>query len=360
MKFKEAILARFSGEGSGAPFYLPDLTLWYAWHQSRGTLPEDWQDYSLPQVARALSVPVWMAITPFRVETPGVENTTTEQGGERVVRVETSAGSLVARWSEGPDGDWWQVEYPVKSADDLDAVLEVVKARTYVVDAARLDHWQAAVGDDGLVALELPRRPYSDLLHDYLGWSEGLLFLRDPRIDEINAVLETKLQGLVEDLSDVAGDLVLSPDNLDGQFISPRAFRTYLADSYRHTADALHKQGKRLVVHVGGPVKRLFGPLVEAGVDGFEGIAGPPQSDLTLNQARESAGPGATLWGGIPQDLLLPTHEWQEFELAITQTVQDVRGDNRMLLGVADRVPVNADLTRLAAIPGLVENANSD
>ena len=39
--------------------------------------------------------------------------------------------------------------------------------------------------------------------------------------------------------------------------------------------------------------------LAEAGVDGVEGIAGPPQSDITLAEARQLAGPGITLWGGI-------------------------------------------------------------
>jgi hypothetical protein len=357
MTFKAEILARFSGGPGARPLYLPDLTLWYDWHHSQGTLPEGWQDYALPQVARALGLPIWLAVPPYRVETPGVEIVTTEREGERVIRSETSAGTLVARWTLGPDGDWWQTEYPVKRQEDLAAVLEIAEARTYVLDTTKWERWKELVGEDGILALEIPRRPYSDLLHEFLGWSEGLLFLREPLVQEINAVLEAKLQPLVEQVARLDGELALSPDNLDGQFISPRAFQNYLADSYRRTAAVLHQGGKRLVVHIGGPIRHLLAPLAEAGVDGLEGVAGPPQSDLSLAEARQAVGPDLTLWGGIPQDFTLDTHERERLARAVAQAVQDARGDARMILGVADRVPVNADLDRLQEIPVLIEGA---
>ena len=35
MTLHSDILARFSGEGGAAPLFLPDLTLWHAWHRER-------------------------------------------------------------------------------------------------------------------------------------------------------------------------------------------------------------------------------------------------------------------------------------------------------------------------------------
>jgi hypothetical protein len=357
VSLKAEILTRFSADAADRPLYLPDLTLWYEFHHSRGTLPDVWADHSLLEVARALNAPVWLPVVPWRVETPGVEVVTTETEGERVIRSETPAGTLVARWVLGPDDDWWQTEYPVKAKEDLAAVLELAKARTYVLDTTELDRYTSHVAEDGVLVLEIPRRPYSDLLHRFLGWSEGLLFLRDPAIQEINDVLEAKLQRLVREVAELPGELVLSPDNLDGQFISPRAFQKYLAGSYHLTCATLHQGGKRLVVHIGGPIGHLLAPLAEAGVDGFEGIAGPPQSDVSLTQARELVGPGLTLWGGIPQDFLLATHEEDKFKAAVTRAVQQAGDDGRMILGVADRVPVDAQLSRLEAIPTLIERA---
>ncbi len=362
MSWKSEILARFSGEGEGRPFYLPDLTLWYDWHTGQGTLPAEWQGFSLPQICRELGVPVWWPVRPWRLETPGVPVIKTEENGERIIRADAPSGTLIARWMQMPDGDWWQTEYPVTGEEALPAALELAQARSYVLDTARLAELEAqdlgelsrAVGDDGVLVLEIPRRPMSDILHEMLGWSDGLMLLGHPLVQQINAVLEDKLQSLVEQVAQLPGDLVLSPDNLDGQFISPRLFKKNLADSYRRTAEALHQQHKRLVVHVGGPVRHILAALAEAGVDGVEGIAGPPQGDVSLAQAREIAGPDLTLWGGIPQDYLPDTRDFEELEAAVRQATQESRGDARMILGVADRVPAQADLGRLRAIPSLM------
>jgi len=360
MTAKADFLSRFSGEAGDRPLYVPDLTLWYEWHRSWDTLPDRWKGRSLPQVARALGVPVWTIARPWRVEHSGVKVWTTEQDGQRVVRSQTPAGELVARWTLGPDGDWWQMEYPVKGVDDLEAALELVSSRSYILDSAELARLEAAVGDDGIVAIEVPRRPYSDLLHELLGWSKGLMLLGEPAVQKIVAVLEAKLQRLVEEVAQLPGEVVLSPDNLDGQFISPRAFEEHLVDSYRRTAEVLHGCAKRIVVHVGGPVKRILAPLAATGVDGVEGVAGPPQGDVSLTEARALAGSGLTLWGGIPQDFVLDTHDRDRFEVAVTQAVHDAGKDRRTILGVADRVPVDADLGRLEAIPAVVERASLD
>jgi len=150
------------------------------------------------------------------------------------------------------------------------------------------------------------------------------------------------------------GDLLLAPDNLDGQYISPRIFRDLFAGSYRRSAESAHRYGKPLVVHVGGPIRRVLPLLAEAGVDGVEGIAGPPQSDVSLAEARQLAGPGITLWGGIPQDLLQDIHTQEAFEAGVAEALRQAEGDSRMILGVADRVPVDAEFARLQAIPGLL------
>jgi hypothetical protein len=359
MTLKADILSRFSGGGGGGdiPLYLPDLTLWYDWHRKQNSLPDKWQGYSLPQVARALGVPIWLPARPWRIETPGVEVTKTEQDQERVIKAETSQGTLIARWVVGPDGDWWQSEYPVKTAGDLAAALELAQARTYVLDSSELTALEAEVGNDGILALEIPRRPYSDILHEMLGWSEGLMFLAEPAIPEINAILEAKLQAFVRKIAKLPGTVVLSPDNLDGQFIPPATFDEYLAGSYRQTTEVLHLADKLLVVHVGGPLKHLLLPMVEAGIDVIEGVCGPPQSNLPLPEAREMAGPDVTLWGGIAQDFLLDMHDRAKFEAAVQQVTREVKGDSRMILGVADRFPTEAELDRLEAIPELVAQA---
>jgi len=350
MTLREALLARFSGTGPDHPLFAPDLTVWYERHQPQEALPE---------VARALGAPIWLPAQLWEIETPGVEVIRAREGDERIVRYDTSAGTLVARWKRGPDGDWWQVEYPVKSEEHLEAAVEVVESRQYVLASAPLSDLQTQVGDNGIVVLELPKRPYSELLHDFLGWSDGLLLLGEPAVQKMLTLLESKLQHLVDLIADLPGEIVLSPDNLDAQFISPGAFERHLAGSYRRTSEVLHDHDKRLVVHVGGPIKRLLDPLAATGVDAIQGICGPPQSDASLSEARRIIGPEVTLWGGIPQDALFDTTSQAQFEAAVAQAVAESIGDKRITLGVADRVPADADMERLRAIPERVEQRSS-
>jgi hypothetical protein len=331
------------------PKYVPDLTLWHAWHAERGTLPDGWKGLSLPEVCRDLGVPAWKTVKPWRVEMPGIEVSDTRTEVERTLRWRAPSGTLTSRWVLGPDGDWWQSEYPVKSRDDMAAALEVARSRRYVLAPGAADGAAREASDGDLTAIELPQRPWSELFHAFLGWSEGLmLFLEEPDpLQAVVAALEHSLKALVARVALLPGRIVLSPDNLDGQFISPPAFEENLAASYRATADALHEQRKLLVVHVGGPVRALLPGLAASGIDCVEGICGTPQGDTSLQEARSLCGPAMTLWGGIAQDFLMATHGQDEFEAAVDAVFAEAARDPRAVVGVADRVPVDALPERL-------------
>ncbi len=350
MTLRQRFLDKLSGDKDGDPLFVPDLTLWLKWHRERGTLPPGWQGFDLAQAARALGVPAWWPVRPWRMELRGVQVDTEVSPEERVLRYTAAGRTLVERWSLGPDGDWWQAEYPVKGPEDLEAALRVVEARTCVFDPSPIGAAVAAVGEDGIVALELPMHPYSDLLHTLLGWSDGLVLLMGehrPAVLEMLAVLERKHSAVVEAIAAMPGEVVLAPDNLDGQYISPRVFRAQLAPGYQATTEALHAAGKLLIVHAGGPIRRILPLLAECGVDAVEGIAGPPQSDATLAEARAAAGPDITLWGGIPQDALVDLHDEAEFMASARAATDEAKADRRAILGVADRVSVDSVFERL-------------
>jgi hypothetical protein len=359
MSTRTRILNRFDpseGDLSPAGPLLLDLTLWHKWHAARGTLPAGFGS-TLLDAHRALGAAIWAPCRPWRVEYDGIAVATAETADRREITYRAGGRELRAVWTIGPDGDWWQTEYPVKTPEDLAFAVDIAAARRYVVNPAGLETWRGAVGDEGVVALELPMQPYSDLLHVFLGWAEGLLLMQGEgktHVASIVAELEAKLTALAADVAALQGDLLLAADNLDGQYISPRAFKEFMVTSYAATAGIARAAGKPLVVHVGGPAKRLAPLLCQAGVNGIEGIAGPPQGDATLAEARQAAGPDLTLWGGIAQDMLIAEHDDEAFEAAVRDALAQAEGDGRMLIGVADRVPPDAELGRLRRLVGLV------
>jgi len=230
----------------------------------------------------------------------------------------------------------------------------LAESTTYVLNPSSLSQARAEVGDSGVMALELPKRAYSAIIHNFLGWSEGLLLLSEPEIEKMISVLESKLQTLVGEIAELPGSIVLSPDNLDGQFVSPGAFDGHLEGSYWRTAETLEAHGMWLVTHVGGPVARLLERFATTGLDAIQGICGPPQSDTPLLEARGITGPGIALWGGIPQDVLLDTQSREQFEQTVVRVASEASGTEQMLLGVTEWVAVNASLDRLQAIRSLI------
>lgn len=332
--------------------FVPDLTLWHRWHSSRGTLPRAWSGMEIAAIARELGVVAWRPVRAWREELDGATVRTTVSAAERVTQWTAGGATLRSRWVLGPDGDWWQAEYPVKGPGDLDAALAVVEARRYAVDESALAVARSTAGPDDLTVLELPMRPYSELVHGFLGWTEGLMILLEQpeAVQRLLDALESRLRDLVDRVAAVSAVLALSPDNLDGSFIPPAAFEEHLAPSYRRTCETLHAAGTRLVVHVGGACRGLLPGLAGAGVDAIEGVCGAPQSDASIAEARELCGPGVTLWGGVAQDLLLPAIGGEAFERAARTALAEARAHGPAVLGVADRVPVEAVPDRLAAL----------
>jgi hypothetical protein len=357
MSIRNRILAHFRATADARgpevpdapPLFLPDLTLWYRRHRELDSFPAGWEGESLPGICRKQGLPVWLPVRPWRLEYRGLKVETAQSDDVRETRWHTSRGTLLARWTLGPDGDWWQTDFPAGAADRLPGAREIVESIAHLPDPATVEQARGEVGEDGVVALELPMRPLSELLHAFLGWSDGLLLLwEEPAaIVELVAILEAKLQSLFEELAVLPGDLYLSPDNLDGQFVSPDMFAQHMAPSYRAAAE--RAGAKALVVHAGGPLRSLLPHLAKCGVGAVEGISGPPQSDATLAEARQAAGPGLALWGGIPQDAVLATTGQEAFEAALEEALAQARKP-ATILGIADRVPPGALPERLEAI----------
>ena len=90
--------------------------------------------------------------------------------------------------------------------------------------------------------------------------------------------------------------------------------------------------------------------LAGSGIDGLAGISGPPQSDATLSEARKATGPDITLWGGIPQDYVMPMVDLSLLIESIEAAKAFAAIDNRTIIGIADHVPVEAEFSRLKEI----------
>ena len=188
------ILKRLKGEAGASPVFLPDLRIWHAWHSERRTLPLSNPKATFSETCRELGVPAWLPVKVWKSESENAVVATIDSTDERSRSITAGGRTLTSRWSIGPDGDWWQTEYPAKTAEDLKVILNYVEGRRLVADTSELDSLARDVGSEGLVALELPSQPFAWLMLEILGWSEGLMLLMDA-MDTVAAIVETATSG---------------------------------------------------------------------------------------------------------------------------------------------------------------------
>ncbi len=357
MSVQSDLVSRLSGQDGSEPIFVPDLTLWHRRNLRRGTLPERYVGQSLPEICRDLGVPIWHVVRPWRMQLLGLDSMEREDEAERVRTVETIAGVLTWRWQRAPNGAWQQVGYPVKSAADLPAAVEWSRALDYVLDTEGLTEMEMAIGDEGLLAIELPRRPLMLIVAELLGWGERLALLEEPAIEHLTQHLENRLQPLVTALAQTSVSVHVAPDSLDDAAISEILFRQHLAPSYRRTMRELHEYHKRLVVQVRGTIARLLGSLARAGVDAVAGFACPIEGEGGLADLHTLSEGRTTLWGGIPQEVFMPETSETAFAETLQRVARIAHGRRRLILGVTGRVPAEADLARVQAAPQIIREA---
>ncbi len=359
MSLRSDIMARFTDQGSNEPIFVPDLNAWYRRNNRAGTLPERYADWTLAQIYRDLELPVWQIVRPWRVHVMGLEAEEQETETERVRRVETIAGVMVWRWERVPDGGWQQVEFPIKSAADLPAAVEWSRALGCSLDTEGLTELEMSIGDDGILAIEVPPRPLMNVVSRLLGWEGRLDLLQEPAIEHITEHLEQRLQPLVTSLAQISVPVQYASDQLDGATLSDALFRQYLLPSYQSTMEELHEYHKRFVVQSRGPIKNLLQGLADSGVDVVAGFSCATAGEGSLVDLHELAGGRITLWGGIPGEMLLPETDRETFDERVRQVARMAVGRERLLLGISGGVPVQAELARLQAVPYLMQEAVS-
>lgn len=119
--------------------------------------------------------------------------------------------------------------------------------------------------------------------------------------------VETKHCIAVADaLLDAGCDAVLPTSDLagnNGPFMSPRMFRRFMFPWLKAECDAAHAKGKYLVKHTDGNMWALLDMLIEAGVDGWQGIQ--PRIGMNLPALQQRYGSRLCFWGGVDVDTLV-------------------------------------------------------
>lgn len=313
-----AVLAVLQGRPPRRIVYGPNYWQWFSHHRHHQTLP--------PEIAHCqsqLDLIEYLGLDVFSrnvycdqqrcwfgglAETvwDGVEVDQREQlqGQDRIIerQYRTRAGVLVERQRYlFRESTLVQEKFLVGDyARELDALEEVLKARSWRFDAARYHAVQVKVAGQGVVIAGELHSPLK-MLHFTMGPEATTYLLVDypERAAELLALHEAAQLDLVGQIAAAGVKVMMSMDNLDAAFHTPAYVENYSASFYEKAARICHAHGSLFFIHACGRQKANLQRIASYGVDGLEGVAFPPLGDVELDEAMRLAGERLIISGGI-------------------------------------------------------------
>jgi len=215
---------------------------------------------------------------------------------------------LVQRFDPGSQS-WHPVQFPVRSAQDIDLMIELYSDCVAYVDEEALERNRAIaeqIGDTAVTATTVGESPLMYWVEWLAGVENAHYLLADhtERVEELFTLIHQSLvqkTRLVVETS--PADLIYFSENTSTTLISPEQYRRYC---YPHISDyaSLARDADRLMVlHMCGHLKDVLQDLSRLPVAGFEAFTSPTLGNTTLLDGRRSCpdkclvgGTNATLW----------------------------------------------------------------
>lgn len=385
MNYREQMLAAIRGEGTARIPWAPRMDLWCIAQRARGTLPERFRGLDTAGISDVLGVachavradftlardPWDFALrglgienhpdSPYRVELRGLPIVFHHEPGAYRTRILTSTGEISFTLvhtdemkREGISIPFVR-DFPIRSADDFAAIGEIFEHLVVIPTPEAYAAFHRRIGERGIAVGfgPLGASPMHFILHELVS-QEDFFYLY---ADEREAL--TRLAGRMEPFCDQALDAALGcaaevvywGGNYDQNLTWPGFFQDEIAPWLKRASGRAHAAGKFLLTHTDGENERLLPLYPDCGFDVAESVCPRPMTRCTLREARAGMGPRTTVWGGIPSLALLPAHmDDRAFDAYLDDLFAEARSGRRLILGVSDNVPPDADLGRLDRI----------
>jgi hypothetical protein len=364
MNNRERLLAILNRQAADRMPWIPRLELWYNARKLTGTMPRQWQGYSLRDIERALGLG-----TParngriFEVEYGGVDVTVHQEDNKRITEYHTPIGMVreVTGFSETLDvqGLPGRVEeHLFKNPGDYRVWEWVVEHSRYASTYDAYRAYDAEIGEDGLPLVPAGDNPFYTFLEVLAGYGNAFYQLADFRreVEHLLAVMtQVQRERLWPIVLDSPAQLLLNGAHLSSQFTPPTLFEKYILPYYQEFIPLVHARGKWVAMHADADTSRILKLIECAGWDMVECFVTAPMVPITLAQARQAWGDRVIIWGGLPSVLLSPSVPEKEFRAYMHELFGIVAPGEAFVLGVADNVMPDSLISRVAWVSEQVE-----
>jgi len=350
----ENFLKLLNGENADRVVWTADISYWINGQKQAGTADPAWdtEEGSL-QLHKDLGVMPYYFYDKFWTGRAVYDKTVEIQqecnNGITSNRIVTPVGTITEESSFMPESCCEGItSHMISSPEDMDILLYILEHRH--LEPCNLEGYaeRKALYEkyDGLPCLGLPRSPLSSLCYEWAGLQDMVYLMFDCEDKVLTALdmIEAEQQTIINAVCELAPPLVHFPDNLSSDNLTSY-YNEHMRDRHRRRIEKLHSVGTKCAVHLDGTTQGLLPKLVKSGFDAIEALTPAPAGDLTVAEMQECAGSDSViLWGGAPGVLFAPPYKWSDME-AHVQGVLETWKDRPFVLGVADQVPPDGDIT---------------
>jgi len=386
MTNKERMLMAVRGEMPDVLPYAPRYDLWYNANRYLGTLPPKHRDRTANEIARAEGWALHKVTPDFLAEgrledtihrgiglfslrengyqirmSPKVEVVSRQEGSARYVDYHTPVGSVGVKEvitdemrRAGVSVTWLQ-QRAIKRVEDY-RVLAYIFENTDVVPAYdRYAEYQSEVGEDGIACMmgTSGASPMQHIQRDLLDATDFFLEYRDHQ-KEMRHLAEAITPMLERMLSVVArspAEMVEWGANFDDMVTYAPYFEKEIEPWLLKAGATLRAQGKVMLCHTDGENLGLLDLIRRSEIDVAEAVCPFPMTKVPLDEYYRRWGDRTTIFGGIPQSLLLAdTASEQDFKDFMDGFFQAIAPGRRFIVGIADTTPPNAEFDRLVRL----------
>jgi uroporphyrinogen-III decarboxylase len=379
MNDHERMLAAVAGTPTDRLPWAPRMDLWLIAQRARGTAPSELRSATTVDVARYFGFAChavrgdfttprdpreWTlrgfgienhADFPYRVEVSGLPVEFVSDGD----LYRTGDVTAVLEMTDAMRRAGMSIPYvrkrPIETQADFEAVALVFEHLEVVPTPAAYASFHARIGAHGLAVAQGPiaASPIHLILHDLMDMEAFFyLYMDDPSAlhrlaDRLRPFFDAALEALLQ----CEAEMVWWGANYDQQVTWPAFFREEIVPWLRTVGDRVRERGKLLATHADGENHQLLPLFPECDLDVAESVCAEPMVLDSLSELRRLMGTRTTIWGGIPSISLLDASMSEPQFAAYLDSVFGAMGTGeRLILGVSDNVPPDADIDRLARI----------
>jgi methylmalonyl-CoA mutase cobalamin-binding domain/chain len=387
---KERILKVAGGEMVDKIPFVPRLDLWHNANTYRRTLPEAYKNMTADEIALANGWPLHKHVPEFlNFEVPE----DTDHGGlglyhlkeylynftfspEIDIRVERDSNMTYVKYHT-PHGMVstktvqteemknagvsikWFAEHAIKKPEDYRVCAYIFANLKFEPDYDAFIQWKDGIGENGLAVatgvgiacaspIHMIQKTLVDATQFFLHYEDY-----EKEMQALAEAIEHCYDQILDILVDSPAEAILWGANFDSMITYPAYFEKDILPWCRKVAEALHAKGKLMVLHPDGENELLMDLLVETGADICEAVTPHPMTKITIDEYydRWCRSDKLTLWGGIPESLLLEKSTTaEEFEAYFDHLFDVIYPGKRLIAGIGDTSPPDMVFERLIRI----------